>query len=120
MTPSTPLFALAIEAPEPAAPGEDWLRARANLRATFTDAGLEGVTIQEHTYQRHAPAADYLGWQFWGTRGRYLRSITDEATWDRFWRAVLGRLERRFPAGVPSVSSFRLAAATKPDPLSAS
>jgi SAM-dependent methyltransferase len=112
-------FDLAVEPPEPAAPGEDWLRTRANLGTTFTDAGLEDVEIQEHTYQRRAPVADYLGGQFWGTRGRYLRAITDKATWDRFWRAALGRLERRFPDGVPSVSSFRLAVATKPDVRSA-
>jgi SAM-dependent methyltransferase len=112
-------FDLAVDPPEPAAPGEEWLRDPANLRATFTDAGLEQVAMKERTYQRRPPVLDYLGWQFWGTRGRYLRSITDEATWDRFWRAALGRLERRFPDGVPSVSRLRLAVGTKPAVLSA-
>jgi SAM-dependent methyltransferase len=112
-------FGLAIDPPEPAAPGEEWLREPANVRATFTDAGLEDVVMQERTYRRRPGALDYLGWQFWGTRGRYLRSITDEATWDRFFRVSLDRLQRRFSDGVPSVSRLRLAAGTKPGQLSA-
>jgi SAM-dependent methyltransferase len=107
-------FDLGIEPPEPAAPGEGWLREPANLRTTFTDAGLEGVAMEEHTYRRRAPAVDYLGWQFWGTRGRYLRSITDQAAWDRFWQSALDHLERRFPEGIRSVSRLRLAVGTKP------
>lgn len=110
-------FDLAVDPPEPAAPGEEWLREPANLHATFTDAGLEDVVMEERTYRRRAPAVDHLGWQFWGTRGRYLRSITDEATWDRFWRAALDRLERRFPDGLSSISRLRLAVGTKPGVL---
>lgn len=80
----------------------------------FIQAGLEAVVMQERVYHRRPLAADYLSWQFWGTRGRYLRSITDATTWDRFWRATLGRLERRVPDGVPSVSRLRIAVGSKP------
>ncbi len=107
-------FGLDMDPPEPAAPDEQWLRQPANLRATLTDAGLDDVAMQIRTYRRRPSAGDYLGWQFWGTRGRYLRSITDKETWDRFWHVALDRLERRYPHGVPSVSHLRLAVGTKP------
>jgi SAM-dependent methyltransferase len=106
-------FELGVEAPEPAAPGEEWLRELAHLRAAFTDAGFHGVAMEERVYEQRAPVIDYLGSQFWGTRGRYLRSITDDATWGRFWSTALARLERGFPGGVSSVSRLRLAVGTK-------
>jgi SAM-dependent methyltransferase len=52
--------------------------------------------------------------RLWGGRGRYLRSITDDETWDAFRSAALADLERRFPEGVRSAWRARLAVGTKP------
>ena len=57
---------------------------------------------------------DFYGWQVWGGRGRYLRWISDDDTWQRLERDAVGALERRFTDGIRSVSTARLAVGTKP------
>jgi SAM-dependent methyltransferase len=105
---------LAFDMPSKAAVGEEWLKNQANLRAVLEEAGVQNVGFEERTYPQLLTPADYLGWRLWGGRGRYLRSITDESTWDGFKRAALAVLGRRFPDGIRSVSTARLAVATKP------
>jgi SAM-dependent methyltransferase len=104
---------LALEMPSKAAAGEEWLKDRANLRAVLEGAGLESVVFEERSYPQLRTPSDFLGGRLWGGRGRYLRSITDEATWDWFRRAALAALERRFPDGIRSVSTARLAVGTR-------
>jgi SAM-dependent methyltransferase len=105
---------LAIEPTEKAAGAEEWLKDVANLRAALSAAGLEDVVFEERSYRQLLTPADYLGWRFWGGRGRYLRTITNEETWGKFRRAALAVLQHRFPTGVRSVSRARLAVGTKP------
>src|SRR5262249_9400826 len=104
---------LALEMPSKAAPGEEWLKDSANLRAVLEGVGLEDMVFEERKYPQLLVAPDYLGYQLWGGRGRYLRSVTDETTWDAFRTAALAELERRFPDGIRSVSTTRLAVGTK-------
>jgi SAM-dependent methyltransferase len=107
---------LAKEPPaaEKTARGEDWLKQEANLRAVLSGAGLEELVVEERRYPQRLSAADYCGGRVWGGRGRYLRWTSDEATWQRFERKALEALERRFPDGIRSVSTARLAVGTKP------
>jgi SAM-dependent methyltransferase len=105
---------LAFEPATKAAAGEEWLKDRSNLQVLLEDAGLEDVAFEERTYPQRLAPSDYLGWRLWGGRGRYLRSVTDVATWDGFRGAALAGLERRFPDGIRSVSTARLAVGTKP------
>jgi SAM-dependent methyltransferase len=107
---------LAKEPPaaEKPARGEAWLKQEANVRAVLTEAGLDELVVEERRYPQRLSAADYYGWRVWGGRGRYLRWVSDEATWQRFERDALAALERRFPDGIRSVSTARLAVGTKP------
>ena len=106
---------LAVEPPETErpAPAEDWLRDAGNLLTVLHGAGLEDVELAERTHRRRWTPADALGWSLWGSRGRYLRSITDASTWDRFRRSALAALEDHFADGVRSVWTVRLAVGTK-------
>jgi hypothetical protein len=104
---------LGFEAPENPAAGQEWLKESANLRAVLEGAALEAVLFEECSYPQLLTPSDYLGGRLWGGRGRYLRSMTDEATWDRSRSAALADLERRFPEGVRSVWRARLAVGTK-------
>ncbi len=105
---------LANEAPTKAAAGEEWLKDPANLRGVLTGAGLDGVVFEVRSYRRVLTPADYLGGRLWGGRGRYLRTVTDDATWDGFRSAALAALDRRFPDGVRSITRARLAIGRKP------
>lgn len=105
---------LALEMPSKAAAGEAWLKDPGNLRTVLEGAGVKDVVFEERSYPRLLTPSDYLGWRLWGGQGRYLRSITDDATWDGFRHAALDALDRRFPDGVRSVSTARLAVGTKP------
>lgn len=107
---------LAKEPPaaEKAARGEEWLKKEANVRAVLSGAGLEELVVEERRYPQRSSAADYYGWRVWGGRGRYLRWVSDEETWQRFERNAVAALERRFPDGIRSVSTARLAVGTKP------
>jgi SAM-dependent methyltransferase len=106
---------LAIEpaAAEKPDTGAEWLKKEANLRAVLQEAGLAELVVEEHRYPQRLAAADYYGWRVWGGRGRYLRWITGDRTWQRFERAALDTLERRFPDGVRSITTARLAVGTK-------
>jgi SAM-dependent methyltransferase len=106
---------LAAEPPaaEKAARGEEWLKKEENLRAVLSGAGLDELVVEERKYPQRLTPADYYGWRVWGGRGRYLRWVSDEATWERFERNALAALESRFPDGIRSVSTARLAVGTK-------
>jgi SAM-dependent methyltransferase len=106
---------LAKEPPaaEKAARGEDWLKKEANLRAVLSGAGLDELVVEERRYPQRWSATDYYGWRVWGGRGRYLRWTSDEATWQRFERKALADLEARFPGGIRTISTARLAVGTK-------
>jgi SAM-dependent methyltransferase len=105
---------LPLETPSKAAAGEESLRDAGNLRTVLEGAGVKDVVFEERTYPRLLDPSDYLGWRLWGSLGRYLRSITDDATWDGFRHAALDALELRFPDGVRIVSTARLAVGIKP------
>jgi SAM-dependent methyltransferase len=101
-------------AAEKAARGEAWLKEEANLRAVLSGAGLRDLVLEERKYPQRLSPGDFYGWQVWGGRGRYLRWISDDDTWQRFERDAVGALERRFSDGIRSVSTARLAVGTKP------
>jgi SAM-dependent methyltransferase len=105
---------LGIEPTEKAAGAEEWLKEAANLRAALSGAGLEDIVFEERSYRQVLTPADYLGWRLWGGRGRYLRAISDDETWDQFRRDALAALEGQFQDGIRSVSHARLAVGTKP------
>ena len=107
-------FDLALDPPESAAPGEEWLRAKANLHKTLADSGLRDVTSRVRTFRRHRPPIDYLDGQLWGGRGRYLQTVCDAAVWAEFRKDALDRLESRFPYGLTTNSRLRIATACKP------
>jgi SAM-dependent methyltransferase len=101
-------------AAEKAARGEAWLKEEANLRAVLFGAGLRDLVLEERKYPQRLSPGDFYGWQVWGGRGRYLRWISDDDTWQRLERDAVGALERRFTDGIRSVSTARLAVGTKP------
>jgi SAM-dependent methyltransferase len=101
-------------AAEKAARGEVWLKDEANLRAVLSGAGLRDLLLEERKYPQRLSPGDFYGWQMWGGRGRYLRWVSDDDTWQRFERDAVGALEHRFPDGVRSVSTARLAVGAKP------
>jgi SAM-dependent methyltransferase len=101
-------------AAEMAARGEAWLKEEANLRAVLSGAGLRDLVLEERKYPQRLSPGDFYGWQVWGGRGRYLRWISDDDTWQRFERDAVGALARRFSDGIRSVSTARLAVGTKP------
>lgn len=107
---------LAAEPPaaERAAQGEEWLKDAGNLRAVLSSAGLAELVLEERRYPQRLSPGDFYGWQVWGGRGRYLRWISDDDVWQRFERDARTALERRFPDGIRSVSTARLAVGTKP------
>jgi SAM-dependent methyltransferase len=107
---------LTVEPPaaEKAARGEAWLKEEANLRAVLSGAGLRDLLLEERKYPQRMSSGDFYGWQVWGGRGRYLRWISDDDTWQRFERDAVRALERRFSDGIRSVSTARLAVGTKP------
>jgi SAM-dependent methyltransferase len=106
---------LTVEPPaaEKAARGEAWLKEEANLRAVLSGAGLRDLLLEERKYPQRMSSGDFYGWQVWGGRGRYLRWISDDDTWQRFERDAVRALERRFSDGIRSVSTARLAVGTK-------
>lgn len=106
-------FHLALDPPEPAAPGEEWLRGKANLHTTLANSGLIDITSRVRTFRRHRRPVDYLDGQLWGGRGRYIQTASDPAVWAEFRRNALDRLERRFPDGLTTNSRLRIATATK-------
>lgn len=105
---------LPLELPEPGAPAEAWLKEEDNLRALLTGAGLVDLTFDVPTYRYKLTPADYLGWHAWAGRGRYLRSMSDQARVGRFERHAVEALERSFPDGIRMVSPARVAVGTKP------
>jgi SAM-dependent methyltransferase len=109
-------FKLAREPPEPAAPGEEWLRVKANLHDVLASRGLTDISSRVRTYTRHRQPDEYLDGQLWGGRGRYLQSVSDPATWDDFRGVALDRLQQRFPVGLTTDSRLRIVTATKPRP----
>ncbi|MGQ0803785.1 MAG: methyltransferase domain-containing protein [Actinomycetota bacterium] len=106
-------FGLPVEPPEAAVPFEEWLRVPDNLRSAFNDVGLRDVMTEERAWPVHASASAWLAWTQWGARCRYVRAVSDEATWERLRVAALDALERRFPDGVPRVARLRLVVGTK-------
>jgi SAM-dependent methyltransferase len=99
---------------EKGAPAEEWLKDEGNLRILLSGAGLDKLEFEVHTYRYKLTAADYVGWHAWAGRGRYLRSVSDEATLGRFERDAIAALERRFPDAIRMVSHARLGVGTKP------
>jgi SAM-dependent methyltransferase len=99
---------------EKGAPAEEWLKDEGNLRSLLAGAGLADLSFEVRTYRYRLTPSDYLGWHAWAGRGRYVRSITDDATWRDFERRALDSLEHRFPDGIRMVSHARLAVAGKP------
>lgn len=109
-------FGLPTKLPEgeKGAPSEEWLKDEGNLRAVLSDAGLEDVSFDVRTYRYKLTAADYVGWHAWAGRGRYLRSISDQATLGGFERRAVEALKQHFPDAIRMVSHARLAVGTKP------
>ncbi|MGQ0803786.1 MAG: class I SAM-dependent methyltransferase [Actinomycetota bacterium] len=98
---------------EGGAPSEEWLKDEDNLRALLSGAGLGDLAFDVRTYRYKLTPADYVGWHGWAGRGRYLRSISDQATLGGFERRALEGLEQRFPDGIRMVSRARVAVGTK-------
>jgi SAM-dependent methyltransferase len=98
---------------ERGAPAEERLKEVGNLRALLSDAGLGDLVFDVRTYRYKLTATDFVGWHRWAGRGRYLRSISDEATLGSFERQAVEALERRFPDAIRMVSHARLAVGTK-------
>ncbi|MBA2327098.1 MAG: methyltransferase domain-containing protein [Actinobacteria bacterium] len=105
---------LPLELPEQGAPAEEWLKDEGNLRSVLSGAGLEGLAFEVQTYRYKLTAADYLGWHAWAGRGRYLRSVSDQAAVGRFERHAVATLEQSFPDGIRMVSPARVVVGTKP------
>jgi ubiquinone/menaquinone biosynthesis C-methylase UbiE len=103
-----------VPAREKGAPAEEWLKDEGNLRALLSGAGLEDLGFEVRTYRYRLTPADYVGWHAWAGRGRYLRSISDDATLRGFERRAVNALEQRFLDGIRMVSHARLAVGTKP------
>jgi hypothetical protein len=80
----------------------------------LSGAGLRDLVLEERKYPQRLSPGDFYGWHVWGGRGRYLRWISDDDTWQRLERDAVGALERRFTDGIRSVSTARLAVGTKP------
>jgi SAM-dependent methyltransferase len=98
---------------EKGAPAEAWLKEEGNLRALLSDAGLEELAFEVHTYRYRLTPADFVGWHGWAGRGRYLRSISDESVWRDFENRAVDAIEQRFADGIRMVSHARLAVGTK-------
>jgi ubiquinone/menaquinone biosynthesis C-methylase UbiE len=103
-----------VPANQKGAPAEEWLKEEGNLRGLLSGAGLVDLAFEVRTYRYKLTAADYVGWHAWAGRGRYLRSISDEATLGQFGRGAVAALEQQFPDAIRMVSRARLAVGTKP------
>jgi SAM-dependent methyltransferase len=95
------------------APAEEFLKEEGNLRAVLAGAGLEDLDFVVRTYRYKLTAADFVGWHAWAGRGRYLRSVSDDATLGPFERRARAALEARFPDAIRMVSHARVAVGTK-------